>query len=149
MTWQTAAGQIAYACTVAARLPLTFAGLQAGKIHSVHLRIIDDETAFLDEKYLAEADAKLAEAAQSKTFGELRYYAHRLVLKLDPDSALRRKNEARKDAHVRPFREASGNAGMVARELPPTRSWRRGSMWTSGPGICARLGSPAPSSSSV
>jgi hypothetical protein len=127
VTWQTAADQIAYACTVAARLPVTFAALRTGKIHPVHLRIAEDETAYLAEKFLAEADAKLAEAAQSKTFGELRYYAHRLVLKLDPESALRRKNEARKDAHVRPFREASGNAGMSARELPPDQvlaSWQ-------------------------
>ena len=127
LSWQSAADQISYACTVAARLPVTFASLRAGTIHPVHLRIAEDETTYLDEKYLAEADAKLAEAAQSKTFGEFRYYAHRLVLKLDPDSALRRKNEARKDAHVRPFREASGNAGMSARELPPDQvlaSWQ-------------------------
>src|ERR1700683_2949623 len=127
LSWQSAADQISYACTVAARLPVTFASLRAGTIHPVHLRIAEDETTYLDEKYLAEADAKLAEAAQSKTFGEFRYYAHRLVLKLDPDSALRRKNEARKDAHVRPFREASGNAGRSARELPPDQvlaSWQ-------------------------
>jgi hypothetical protein len=45
--------------------------------------------------------------------------AAKLVLKLDPESAERRKQARRKnDAHVRPFREDSGNAGMVARELP-------------------------------
>jgi len=127
MTWQAAEGQIIYACTVAARLPVTFAALRAGKIHSVHLRIAEDETTYLDDKYLAEADEKLAAAAQSKTFGQFRSYAHRVILKLDPDSALRRKNEARKDAHVRPFREASGNAGISARELPPDQalaSWQ-------------------------
>jgi hypothetical protein len=127
VTWQTAADQITYACTVAARLPVTFAALRAGKIHPVHLRIAEDETAYLDDKYLAEADEKLAAAAQSKTFGQFRSHAHRVVLKLDPESALRRKNEARKDAHVRPFREASGNAGMSARELPPDQvlaSWQ-------------------------
>jgi len=127
LSWQSAAGQIVYACSVAARLPVSFAALRAGQIHPVHLRIIEDETTYLSGKHLAEADEKLAEAARSKTFGELRYHAHRLVLKLDPESALRRKNEARKDAHVRPFREGSGNAGMVARELPPDEvlaSWQ-------------------------
>src|SRR5580692_5714764 len=127
LSWQSAADQISYACTVAARLPITLAALRAGQIHAVHLRIAEDETTYLDEKFLAEADEKLAAAAPSKTFGEFRYYAHRLVLKLDPDSALRRKNEARKDAHVRPFREASGNAGLSARELPPDQalaSWQ-------------------------
>ena len=52
------------------------------------------------------------------TFGELRYAAHKLVLKLDPDTARKRKEAARREAHVRRFREESGNAGMVARELP-------------------------------
>ena len=52
------------------------------------------------------------------TFGELRYAAHKLVLKLDPDAARKRKEAARREAHVRRFREESGNAGMVARELP-------------------------------
>jgi hypothetical protein len=54
MTWQAAEGQIIYACTVAARLPVTFAALRAGKIHPVHLRIAEDETTYLDEKFLAE-----------------------------------------------------------------------------------------------
>jgi hypothetical protein len=52
------------------------------------------------------------------TFGELRHAAHKLVLKLDPEAARKRKEAARGEAHVRRFREVSGNAGMVARELP-------------------------------
>ena len=87
LTWQSAASQIVYACTVAARLPRTFAALRTGQIHPVHVRIIEDETAYLADEHVAEADEKLAEAARSKTFGELRYHAHRLVLKLDPESA--------------------------------------------------------------
>src|SRR5580693_2274835 len=117
-SWQSVVGQIAYACEVAARLPKTFAALAAGLIHPVHVRIIEDETRFLSDKDAARADETLAQAAQSKSFGELRYAAHRLALKLDPASAARRKEAARKDAQVRRFREESGNAGMIARELP-------------------------------
>jgi hypothetical protein len=117
-SWQSVVGQIAYACEVAARLPKTFAALAAGLIHPVHVRIIEDETRFLSDEDAARADETLAQAAQSKSFGELRYAAHRLALKLDPASAARRKEAARKDAQVRRFREESGNAGMIARELP-------------------------------
>ncbi len=127
LTWQSAADQVAYACTVAGRLPATFAALAAGLIHPVHVRIIEDETQILSDADAARADEKLAEMARSKTFGQLRYAAHRLVLRMDPDSALRRKAESRKDAHVRRFREDSGNAGMIARELPPDEvlaSWQ-------------------------
>ena len=52
------------------------------------------------------------------TFGQLRSAAHKLVLQLDPEAARKRKEAARGEAHVRRFRESSGNAGMVARELP-------------------------------
>jgi hypothetical protein len=127
LTWQSAAGQIDYACAVAARLPRTFAALAAGTIHPVHVRIIEDETSLLSRDQAAEADKVLAEAAASKTFGQLRAYAHRVVLKLDPDAARKRKEAAGREAHVRRFREASGNAGMVARELPPDEvlaSWQ-------------------------
>ena len=127
MTWQAAAGQMAYACLVAERLPRTFAALAAGLLHPYHVRIIEEETAILPPEDAARADEVLAEIAQSTTFGQLRYKAHRLVLKLDPDSARRRKEAAKQDAHVRRFQEASGNAGMVARELPPDEvlaSWQ-------------------------
>ncbi|HEX6522087.1 MAG TPA: hypothetical protein VF070_19085, partial [Streptosporangiaceae bacterium] len=51
--------------------------------------------------------------------GELRAAAARLVMRLDPDAVRRRKEEAAKrDAHVRVFREDSGNAALSARELP-------------------------------
>ena len=127
LTAQAAEDQMAYACAVADRLPQTFAALAAGQIHPVHVLIIDNETALLSPDDAAKADEVLAQAAQSKTFGQLRSAAHRLVLKLDPDSARRKKEEAKKDAHVRRFREDSGNAGMVAREMPPDEilaSWQ-------------------------
>jgi hypothetical protein len=118
LTAQSAAAQIDYSRTVAGRLPQTFAALGAGRIHPVHVRIIEDETLYLTDEDTGTADRLLAAAAVGKTFGELRYAAHKLVLKLDPEAAQRRKEAGRRDAHVRRFREDSGNAGMVARELP-------------------------------
>ena len=93
----------------------------------MHVRSIEDETSILSPEHAAEADQVLAEKAGSLTFGQLRAYAHRLVLKLDPDAARKRKEAARREAHVRRFAEDSGNAGMVARELPPDEvlaSWQ-------------------------
>src|SRR5580658_7703642 len=110
--------RIDFACTVARRLPQTFAALSEGRIHPVHVRIIEDETQFLTPEQAATADAALAEAAPGLTFGELRAAAHKMVLKLDPETAKKQKEAARREAHVRRFREESGNGGMVARELP-------------------------------
>jgi len=118
LTPLSAAEQIDFACTVSKRLPQTFAALGAGRIHPVHVRIIEDETRFLSDTDAARADAVLAASAPGQTFGELRHAAHKLILALDPDAARKRKEAARGEAHVRPFREHSGNAGMVARELP-------------------------------
>ena len=118
LTPLSAAAQMDYASTVAARLPQTFAALGAGQIRPVHVRIIEDETSVLSPGDAARADEMLARQAPGMTFGELRHAAHKLVLKLDPEAARKRKEAARSEAHVRRFREASGNAGMVARELP-------------------------------
>ena len=119
MSWHGAAERISYACDLAGRLPVTFAVLGAGLIDPVHAKIIFEQTDFLSAADAAKADPLLAAAAQHKTYAELRAAAAKLVLKLDPGSAERRKQARRKnDAHVRPFREESGNAGMVARELP-------------------------------
>jgi hypothetical protein len=118
LTPLSAAEQMDYSSTVARRLPRTFAALGAGRIHPVHLRIIEDETSILTDADAARADALLAAAAPGMTFGELRYAAHKLILKLDPDAVRKRKEAASREAHVRRFREDSGNAGMVARELP-------------------------------
>ena len=97
LSWHATMDQIGYACAVAQRLPRAFAALAAGRIHPVHLRIIEDETSILSPQDAAAADEVLAEAAQSKSFGELRYAAHRLVLKLDPKAAERRKERARRE----------------------------------------------------
>jgi uncharacterized protein DUF222 len=117
LTWLSAAGEIEYARTVVRRLPVTFAALAAGTIDPVHVKIIEDRTSILSDEDAA-ADAVLAAAAQAKTYGELRRAADRLVLRLDPDAARKRKEKARREARVRAFREESGNAGISGRELP-------------------------------
>ena len=118
VTWLSAAGEIDYARTVKRRLPVTFSALGAGKLHPVHVKIIEDVTGILSDEDAAIADAELAGAAQSKTYGELRRAATRLVLKLDAEAVRKRKEQARRGATVRSFREESGNAGITGREMP-------------------------------
>jgi hypothetical protein len=85
-----------------------------------------------EQMQYATADRLLAEAAPGMTFGEVRSAAHKLVLKLDPEAVRKRKEAARSQRHVRPFRERSGNAGMVARELPSDEvlaGWQHVEQW--------------------
>jgi hypothetical protein len=118
LTWLPAAGEIGYAQAVAGRLPVTFAALAAGRLHPVHVKIIEEFTSVLSDEDAAAAEEKLAVMAASRTYGELRRAAGRLVLRLDPEAARKRKERARREARVRSFREESGNAGITGRELP-------------------------------
>jgi hypothetical protein len=118
LTWLSAAREIEYARTVTRRLPVTFAALGAGKLHPVHVKIIEEVTSILSDEDAAVADGKLADAAQSKTYGELRRAATKMVLKLDPEAVRKRKEKARGETRVRSFREESGNAGITGREMP-------------------------------
>jgi hypothetical protein len=118
LTAGSAAGQMEYAGTVTVRLPQCLAALYDGRMHPVHLRIIEEETRIVSAADAAEADAVLAGIAGSLTYGKLRPAVHRLVLELDPESVQRRKDAGRRNTQVRPFREDSGNAGLIGRELP-------------------------------
>jgi hypothetical protein len=118
MTWLSAAGEIDHARTVARRLPATFAALAAGKLHPVHVKIIEEVTSILSDEDAAVADAELAAVAPDQTYGQLRQAATKLVLKLDPEAVRKRKERARHEATVRHFREESGNAGITGREMP-------------------------------
>jgi hypothetical protein len=118
LTWLSAAGEIEYARTVARRLPVTLAGLAAGRLDAVHVKIIEDVTSILSDEDAAIADEILAGAAQSKTYAQLRAAANRLMLKLDPEAVRKRKEKARGEARFRSFREESGNAGISGREMP-------------------------------
>ena len=59
LTQLSAKERMSYACTVKQRLPQTFAALAAGRIHPVHVMIIEDETRFLSDADAATADAVL------------------------------------------------------------------------------------------
>ena len=118
MSQASAAGQMEYSTTVAKRLPKTFAAMRAGLIHPIHLRITEEQTRILSDADAAKADQILAAAAPGMTYGELRYAARKLVLTLDPEAVRKQKEAAKRDTHVRRFREESGHGGMIARELP-------------------------------
>jgi hypothetical protein len=132
VTWLSAAGEIDYARTVKRRLPVTFAALGAGKLHPVHVKIIEETSGILSDEDAAIADAELAEAAQSKTYGELRRAATRLVLKLDPEAVRKRKEQARGDRAVVP-------GGVRQR-----RDHRPGDAERGGAGLDAECRGPCP-----
>src|SRR5499427_1685247 len=106
------------AADLAARLPGTLAGLAAGTIDAGRARTIWYYTRFLPDDLAAAADTILAAAAPGLRPDQLARKAAALEMRLDPDAARRRKEDARRDdQRVETRREQSGNAVLAGREL--------------------------------
>ncbi len=104
------------------RLPDVAAALRGGGIDWAKACVFADELAVLDDNEVAAGiAARLAGRAGAGgwTTGQLRAGLRRAVLAADPDAAARRRAQARTDAEVRAWDEASGNAAIAGRELPP------------------------------
>jgi hypothetical protein len=104
------------------RLPEVAAALRGGGIDWAKACVFADELAPLDDAGVAAAIAArlLGRAgAGGWTTARLRAGLRRAVLAADPGAAARRQAQARRDAEVRAWDEASGNAALAGRELPP------------------------------
>ena len=81
--------------------------------------IIARATANLDPGEARAAEALVLDRAGRLTPGGLRAAITRAVLEIAPDKAVKRREEGRRDARVQRWREDSGNAALMGRELPP------------------------------
>jgi hypothetical protein len=82
--------------------------------------VFADELAPLGDELLAAVVAgRYLDRAAGWTTGQLRAGLRRGVLAADPAAAARRQRDGRRDAQVSVWDEASGNAGLAGRELPP------------------------------
>ena len=104
-----------------ARLPDVLTVLKAGGIDWAKAGVFADELAALPGKMAAGIAARYLGRAGAGgwTTGQLRAALRRAVLAADPGAAGRRRADARQDAAVTVWDEASGNAGLAGRELPP------------------------------
>ncbi len=101
------------------RLPAVNGALLSGLIDWGRARVFLDELAVLDDATAVAIAERLADAAGGWTTGQLRAALARAVLAADPDAALRRRSQARKETRVELWREGSGNAALAGRELRP------------------------------
>jgi hypothetical protein len=108
--------QVARGQELAERLPLCLEAMRAGRLSAFKVMIIADQTGELSAADVAEADRVLSQDGQERTPGALRDRARRLVARLDPEAAERRKAKARERAYVHGFAEASGNMGIAIRQ---------------------------------
>ena len=104
------------------RLPQTAALLAAGIIDRPRAIVITAELALLPAGAAAEVENLIAPRAGAMTTGRLRAACQRAVIACDPQAAIRRREQAEKDARVECWAEAAGTAALAGRDLDRARA---------------------------
>jgi hypothetical protein len=102
-------------------LPGTKAAFRAGIVGQRKAAIIASATAQLDPAEARAAEAKVLDRAGTLTPPALRATIQRAVMEVAPNKAKQRREHEAKKTRVERWAEASGNAGLAGRELPPAQ----------------------------
>jgi hypothetical protein len=102
-------------------LPGTKAAFRSGILNRRKAMIIASATAVLDPRQAGAAEAMVLDRAGTLTPPGLRAAIARAVMDVAPDKAKTRREHAAKQIRVERWAEASGNAGLAGRELPPAQ----------------------------
>ena len=114
-------GLLEVAEALEAKLPGTKAAFRAGIISEAKAGIIARATALLDPAEARAAEALVLGRAGRLTPPALAAAIGRAVMQVAPDKARKRREQAAKEARLERWAEASGNAGLAGRELPPAQ----------------------------
>jgi hypothetical protein len=102
-------------------LPGTKAAFRAGILNQRKAMIIASAAALLDPAEARAAEAKVLDRAGSLTPPGLRDAITRAIMEVAPKKAKKRREHEAKKTRVERWSEASGNAGLAGRELPPAQ----------------------------
>src|SRR5580704_12517415 len=117
---RTAAGDmLSLAQELEVSLPGTRAAFRAGILNQRKAAIIASATAVLDPAQARAAEAMVLGRAGSLTPPGLRAAIARAVMEVAPAKAKQRREHEAAKTRVERWAEASGNAGLAGRELPP------------------------------
>jgi hypothetical protein len=103
------------------KLPGTKAAFRDGIISEAKAVIIARAVTVLDPEEARAAEALVLGRAGWLTPGGLAAAITRAVMQVAPDKAKKRREQAAKEARLERWAEASGNAGLAGRELPPAQ----------------------------
>jgi hypothetical protein len=119
LTSQAASTALALSLDLMGRLPATFRAHYDGVIDYPKVRLIAEATRILSDEDARQVEAQILRKAGSQTAGQLRAAVARAVIAVDPDAAIRRREEAQKDPRVRRWQEDAGTAALAGYGLPP------------------------------
>jgi hypothetical protein len=103
------------------KLPGTKAAFRDGIISEAKAGIIARATTVLDPEEARAAEALVLGRAGTLTPAGLAAAITRAVMQVAPEKAKKRREQAAKEARLERWAEASGNAGLAGRELPPAQ----------------------------
>jgi hypothetical protein len=112
-------GMLGLACDLDVKLPGTKAAFRDGILCEAKAEIIAAAVAVLDPAEARAVEALVLGRAGRLTAGGLRSAIARAVIEVAPEKAKERREKAARQARVERWAEASGNAGLAGRELPP------------------------------
>jgi hypothetical protein len=119
---RAAAGDIvSLAQELEAGLPGTKAAFRAGVLNQRKAVIIASATVLLDPAEARAAEAMVLDRAGTLTPPGLRAAITRAVMEVAPGKATKRREHEAEKTRVERWAEASGNAGLAGRELPPAQ----------------------------
>ena len=119
---RTAAGDIvSLAQELEINLPGTKAAFRSGILSRRKAMIIAEATALLDPQEARAAEATVLGRAGTLTPPGLRAAITRAVMDVAPGKAKKRREHEAEKTRVERWAEASGNAGLAGRELPPAQ----------------------------
>jgi hypothetical protein len=110
---------LSLALDLATRLPRTASALHEGVIDYPKARLIAEATRILADDQARQVEVLILAKAGQQTLGQLRAAVARAVLAVDPEAAIRRREEAQKDPRVRRWQEDAGTAALAGFGLPP------------------------------
>jgi hypothetical protein len=102
-------------------LPGTKGAFRAGIVSQRKAAVIASATAQLDPAEARAAEDKVLDRAGTLTPPALRAAIQRAVMEVAPNKAKQRREHEAKKTRVERWTEASGNAGLAGRELPPAQ----------------------------
>ena len=102
-------------------LPGTKAAFRSGILSRRKAMIIAEATVLLDPAQARAAEAMVLDRAGTLTPPGLRAAIARAVMEVAPGKAKKRREHAAEKTRVERWAEASGNAGLAGRELPPAQ----------------------------
>ena len=119
---RTAAGDmVSLAQELEINLPGTRAAFRSGIVSRRKAMIIAEATVLLDPAQARAAEAMVLGRAGTLTPPGLRAAIARAVMDVAPGKAKKRREHAAEKTRVERWAEASGNAGLAGRELPPAQ----------------------------